>query len=132
MSNRKLIVSYFLVFCFCFSPSLCTLPDFLICWPALSQSLPGSMKYLEYLERLLLGANKLRALPHDTGKLHRLSDLWLDNNQLEDLPQSMTNLVSLRKVNLYSTPNVLLEFASPQFCVLWLLARYSSKCPTIT
>ena len=76
------------------------------------------MKYLEYLERLLLGANKLRALPHDIGNLQRLSDLWLDNNQLEDLPQSMTNLASLRKVNLCFIQNLLLELSSPQFGVL--------------
>jgi len=63
-------------------------------------SLPGSMKHLEHLERLLLGSNKLRGLPRDIGNLRRLADLWLDDNQLDAVPASMTNLVSLKRLNL--------------------------------
>ena len=76
------------------------------------QSLPGSMKNLENVERLLLGANKLRALPHDIGNLQKLSNLWLEDNQLEALPESMTKLTSLQKVILGSLPVYL------QLCLL--------------
>ena len=93
-----------------------------------SQSLPGSMKNLENVERLLLGANKLRALPHDIGNLQKLSNLWLEDNQLEALPESMTKLTSLQKVILGSLPKLAsmpLESASPYYvrCDLLITAK---------
>ena len=52
------------------------------------------------LKWLWLEDNQLTELPNSIGNLTNLEKLWLVNNQLTELPQSIGNLTNLKKLNL--------------------------------
>ena len=62
-------------------------------------NIPGSIKDLEYLERLELEDNKLESLPPEMKFLGRLLDLQLQNNELLALPSKIGLMTNLEKLN---------------------------------
>ena len=62
-------------------------------------NIPGSIKDLEYLERLELEDNKLESLPPEMKFLDRLLDLQLQNNELLALPSKIGLMTNLEKLN---------------------------------
>jgi hypothetical protein len=55
---------------------------------------------LASLEHLSLGRNPLTQLPEDFSKLHRLTSLWLDDCQLEQVPLPVLDLENLQELRL--------------------------------
>jgi len=62
-------------------------------------NIPGSIKDLEYLERLELEDNKLESLPPEMKFLGSLLDLQLQNNKLLALPSKIGLMTNLEKLN---------------------------------
>ena len=62
-------------------------------------NIPGSIKDLEYLERLELEDNNLESLPPEMKFLGRLLDLQLQNNELRALPNKIGLMTNLEKLN---------------------------------
>lgn len=95
------------------------------------QQLMPKIQELTGLKQLLLGNNRLTALPEELGHLRTLEVLNLDNNQLGSLPLSIGNLTAIRELelsnnNLRSLPDTMgslihlekLDISNNEFTVL--------------
>lgn len=69
--------------------------------------LPSSIENLKNLEVLnLSGLDSLSALPDRIGDLKKLESLDLSYSGIESFPKSFNNLTSLNEMKLYSIPNL--------------------------
>ena len=50
------------------------------------------------LKKLYLNDNQLTTLPESIGNLQSLEELWLDNNQFTQLPERICNLQNLQEL----------------------------------
>uniref|UniRef100_A0A7N4PRI8 Leucine rich repeat containing 1 n=1 Tax=Sarcophilus harrisii TaxID=9305 RepID=A0A7N4PRI8_SARHA len=62
---------------------------------SLPENIGKSLTQLQRLKELDLGNNEIYHLPETIGALLHLEDLWLDGNQLAELPQEIGNLKNL-------------------------------------
>lgn len=104
------IEDYFAPYLREFSCDSCSLKEFL---------LPPS----ESLEMLCFSSNEIKEIPDEIGQCHKLTQLDIDENLIEDLPDSLANLVYLQ--TFYAKGNPLSEHAkkvidvlSPDICDL--------------
>lgn len=104
------IEDYFAPYMRVFSCDSCSLKEFL---------LPSS----KFLELLCYSSNEITKVPHEVGVYTKLTQLEIDENEIEDLPDSLANLVYLQ--TFYAKGNPLNEHAkkvidvlSPNICDL--------------
>ncbi len=58
--------------------------------------LPEEIGQFTWLEKLVLGGNRLQTIPGSIGDLTELQDLFLDSNQLTTIPEPIGNLAKLQ------------------------------------
>lgn len=62
--------------------------------------IPAEISYLKHLEGLFLLENGITHLPNSLGELGKLRELYLSNNNISVIPKSVGNLSELKVLNL--------------------------------